>query len=278
MQNLLLFFIRNNAFFAFFFLEFLALSILIDNNKTQNTAYQSATGAVAAWVYKKTNGIKQYQNLSIVNEQLADENARLKEQLESSYFNHRVDTQEIKDKVYQQQYRYTTAQIVNNSVTRQNNYITLNRGSMHGVKPNCAVVAAAGCVGIIKSVSQHYSVAISLLNSKTKISAKISRTGDVGQLTWNGADPNVMILREISKQAKIKLGDSVITSGFSNMFPTGIYIGKIRAHEVESGSPFHTLQVELAADLNKINHVFIIDNIFRSEAAKLEEEATANEQ
>jgi rod shape-determining protein MreC len=278
MQNLILFFIRNNAFFAFLFLEFIALYILIENNHTQNTAYQAATGAMAARVYKITGDIKQYQNLSTVNEQLADENAHLKEQLESSYFNHRVDTQEIKDKVYQQQYRYTTAQIVNNSVSRQNNYITLNRGRMHGVKPNCAVVAAVGCVGIVKSVSEHYSIVISLLNRKTQLSAKISRTGDVGQLTWNGLDPLVMTMAQVSKQAKIKLGDSIITSGSSNMFPAGIYIGKVRAHEVDSGSPFHSIQVELAADLNKINHVFIVDNLFRNEAAKLEEEAIANEQ
>jgi rod shape-determining protein MreC len=277
MQNLIFFFIRNNAFFAFFFLELIALYIMVGNNKQQNTAYQSATGAMAAYVYKVTSGIKEYQNLSIVNEQLADENAHLKEQLESSYFNHRVDTQEIKDKVYQQQYRYTTAQIINNSISRQNNYLTINRGKIHGVKPNSGVVAAAGCVGIVKAVSDHYSVVMSVLNSQTKLSAKLSRIGYFGQLTWRGIDPNKMVLTEISKQAKIKLGDSVITSGYSNMFPAGIYVGKVSAYEIESGSPFFTIYVELASDLNKLNHVFVIDNIFRNESAKLEEEVIANE-
>ena len=206
MQNLFLFFIRNNAFLVFLFLEAISLYILVENNKTQNTAYQAITGAMAARVYKITRSVKEYQNLSTVNEQLADENARLKEQLQGSYFNNKIDTIEIKDKAYQQQYRYTTAKIINNSITRQNNYIILNRGKMHGVKPNSAVVAAVGCVGIVKAVSEHYSVVISLLNGKTKLSAKLSRTGHFGQLTWNGIDPNVMVLSEISKQAKIKVG------------------------------------------------------------------------
>ena len=278
MQNLILFFVRNNAFFVFAFLEFFSVYLLVQNNEKQNQVFLSSANSVVGGVYSFSNKLLQYRNLVTVNQQLADENAKLKEQLESSYFNHRVDTQQIKDKTYQQQYRYTTASVVNNSISRQNNFLTIDRGSMHGIKEHSGVVSAAGIVGIVTKVSAHYSVVMSLLNRNTRISAKLSRTGYFGQLLWNGNNPNVMILGEISKQAKVKIGDSVVTSGFSSIYPSGIYIGKVKMHEIEPGSAFYTLYVDLAADLGKIEHVFVVDNIFRNETDKLEEEAAADKE
>jgi rod shape-determining protein MreC len=277
MQNLIFFFIRNNAFFVFAFFELFAVYLLVNNNEKQGQVWLSSANSVAGGFYAMTNKVLQYKNLATVNKQLIDENAKLKEQQESSYFSHKIDTQLIKDKVYQQQYRYTTASVVNNSISRQNNFLTLDRGAAQGIKVNSGVVSAAGVVGIVTKVSDNYAVVMSMLNRNSRISAKLSRTGYFGQLVWNGSDPNIMVLTEISKQAKIKMGDSVVTSGYSSMFPANIYVGKVRKQEVASGSAFYTIYVELAADLGKLEHVFVVDNIFRKEAEALEEAAKVTE-
>ncbi len=279
MQNIILFFIRNNAFFIFLFLEIFSISILVNNNEKQEQVFLSTANSVAASWYSLTSSVNKYRNLTIENKQLAEENARLKEKEAGSYYNNRIDTQLIRDKVYLQQYRYTTATVVNNSITRQNNYLTIDKGSLHGIKKNSGVVSAAGIVGIVTKVSPHYSVVMSVLNRNgTKISAKLARTRHLGQIVWNGINSNIVTLNEVSKQAKIEQGDSVVTSGFSNIFPAGIFIGRVYTKEVESGSAFYTIYIQLAADLGKIDHVFVVDNIFRKEQETLEEEAAINEQ
>ena len=277
MQNLIFFFIRNNAFFVFAVLELFSVYLLVNNNEKQGQVWLSSANSATGSYYALTNEVLQYCSLATVNKQLATENAKLKEQQESSYFNHKVDTQHIKENVYQQQYRYTTASVVNNSISRQNNFLTLDRGAMHGVKVNSGVVSAAGIVGIVTKVSEHYAVVMSMLNRNSRISGKLSRTGYFGQIVWNGSDPNVVVLTEISKQAKIKAGDSVVTSGYSSMFPANLYIGKVQRWEVSPGSAFYTIYVGLGADLGKIEHVFVVDNIFRKEVEKLEEAATDHE-
>ncbi len=277
MQNIILFFIRNNAFFVFLFLEIISISLLVSNNEKQSQVFLSTTNSAAAFWYSMTSSFNKYRNLSLENKQLADENARLKDKEASSYYYNKVDSQTIRDKVYLQQYHYTTATVVNNTTSRQNNYMTIDKGSLHGIKEHSGVVSAAGIVGIVVKVSPHYSVVMSLLNRGSKVSAKLSKTGHFGPLIWNGINPNIVTLTEISKQAKVEIGDSIVTSGFSSKFPAGIYVGTVKGKEVESGSAFFNVYVELAADLGKIDHVFVVDNIFRKEQEKLEE-AIANEQ
>lgn len=278
MQNIILFFVRNNAFFAFLFLEAISISLLVSNNEKQNQVFLSTANSVSGSLTSLTNSINAYRHLAEENKQLAAENARLKDKEESSYYSNRIDTQLVRDKVYLQQYRYTTAKVVNNSVSRQNNYLTIDKGSLHGIKVHSGVVSAAGIVGIVTKVSSHYSVVMSILNRNSSISSKLARTGQFGQLIWNGIDPNIVTLTQVSKQVKIEPGDSVITSGFSSIFPAGIFIGKVKVKEVESGSAFFNIYVQLAADLSKIDHVFVVDNIFRKEQEILEDEAAANEQ
>jgi rod shape-determining protein MreC len=278
-QNIILFFIRNNAFFAFLILEIIAISLLVSNNEKQNIVFLSTANSAAASWYATTSSVNKYRNLTIENKQLAEENARLKEREEGSYYNNKIDTQLIRDKVYLQQYRYTTATVVNNSTTRQNNYLTIDKGSLHGIKVHSGVVSAAGIVGIVTKVSPHYAVVMSVLNRDgAKISAKLVRTGHVGQIVWNGLNSSIVTLNQVSKQVKIELGDSVITSGISTIFPAGIFIGRVKAKEVEPGSAFFSVYVELSADLSKIDHVFVVDNIFRKEQEIIEGEIATNEQ
>ncbi len=275
MNKIGLFLLKFNGLFAFLILEILSLYLYFSQNATpEKTAFISSANQVVAGIYDYSSRWSHYWNLAAVNDSLAKENARLKMQLPSSQFSHLVDTFQIKDQLYAQQFNYTEAIIVNNSTHRPNNFITLNRGSKHGIRINTGVVSGTreGIIGIVRAVSPNYSLAMSLLHKDTRISSKIKSSGNFGVLVWkNNNDIRHMTLESIPKHAKIEKGDTVITSGFSTIFPEGIMIGTIDSFYLESGSNFYTTIVSLAADLGKTQYVYIVDDLMREERQKLEE-------
>lgn len=272
MRNLLLFVIRYHAFFIFVILEVIAFYVIIETgNKAQRNAWMSSANSVTGFFSKRYNNIVEYWNLPEQNEDLKVENARLKAQLKSSKFNHLADTIAVNDTLYEQQFTYIPAKVVNNSVNFQNNYLTLNRGARHGVKANMGVVTDKGLVGIVRKSTQNYASVLSLLNRDTRISAKIKRNNFFGSLVWEDKDPRYMTLNAIPKHVTIEESDTIITSGYSSIFPEGIIIGTVESHYQKPGSNFHTIKVLLTADLNQVNHVYVIKNLMVEEKQTLEE-------
>jgi len=275
MQRIFLFLLRYNGVFAFILLEVIALSFYFSRNMTENkrTFLSTANGTIAT-IYESTSRISRYWNLSAVNDSLARENANLKMKLPESKFSSMVETQTVKDTTLQQKYEYIEAKVINNTTHRPHNYITLNRGSAQGVRPNAAVVNAGGngVVGVVYKVSANYSVAISILNLDARISSKVKRNNYFGTLTWRGQTTNRMQLEAIPKHADIAQGDTVVTSGYSTIFPEGIMIGVVDTFFVPAGLNFYDLDVTLYNDMNAIDYVYIVNNLLKEEQLKLEEE------
>ncbi len=239
----------------------------------EKTAFVSSANRMVGNMYDYAARWSYYWNLSAVNDSLAKENARLKMKLPSSQFSHILDSVRVTDDLYQQQYQYTAALVVNNSTNRKKNFITLNRGSKHGVRINTGVLNGngEGVVGIVRAVSSHYAVAMSVLHEDTRISVRIKSKGYLGVAVWGGKDIGQMIVESIPKHAPIAKGDTIVTSGFSTIFPEGVVLGRIDSFYTEPGSNFYSISVSLAADLNKIQHVYIVDDLLREERKKLEE-------
>jgi rod shape-determining protein MreC len=254
----------------FFGLEIFSFIIIYRFNHYQKANFVNYTTGVTSSFYSAVSNTEQYFSLRKMNDSLQIENAKLRTQLFSSYYQNGLTVKNINDTLYKQQYEYIAATVVNNSVTKRNNYITLNRGSLHGIEPQMGVISESGIVGIVLSVSPRYCTVLSLLNNNCKISAKVKKNGAFGSLVWDGADPRIARLLDVNKHVPVATNDLIITSNYSTIFPEGIPIGKIYAHTLDAGDNFHTIKVELFTDFSTVSTVYVIRNLLKQEQQILE--------
>jgi len=213
--------------------------------------------------------IKDYFSLRNENRKLAEENARLYNRLESSFTRIETDTDLIGDSLSSRTYHYLTARVINNSVNKQFNYLTLDKGKTSGIQPEMAVIGSEGIVGIVKSVSDNYASVLSALNRDFTVSAKIQKNGYFGPMRWNGNHPEYATLVDIPHHVKIEAGDTVVTSGFGGVFPEVYHIGVISEFRLKGGN-YYEIRVKLSTDFRKLSFVQIIQNLTRNEIDSLE--------
>jgi rod shape-determining protein MreC len=222
--------------------------------------------------HQKLAGFKEYFLLREINQQLVEENTRLLNIIESTYKSDEIFFRNVNDTIYNQRYFYTPARIVNNSVNKKHNFITLNKGKKQGIRPEMAVVSNGNIVGVVNGVSENFATVISLLNIDFRISAKVKKNGYFGSLSWDGKDYQTAVLNEIPLHADIQVGDTIVTSGFSSIYPEGILIGSIEHFEEISGS-FYTIYVRLSTDFKRLSYVNIIGNLTQTEKLEIEQQA-----
>ena len=263
MQRLLYFILQNRAFFTFIALELLCTWLIVRNNSYQGAMFFNSSNAAAAKVLSVSQNASQYLNLSVVNEELAQENARLRQLLEKK------NSSLTNDSVLVQRYDYVSANVVNNSLNMFKNFITIDKGEVDKIYPGMAVINSSKAVGKVKAVSDNFAVLISLLNTDEYISAAIKRTGNFGTVKWDGLDPRYTTLQFIPRHVTPLPGDSIVTSGYNSIFPANILVGIIsRAHLPANGS--WEIQVELAQDFSKLQHVEVIRSLKKNEIDSLE--------
>ena len=270
MRNLIFFVYKYYVFLMFFTLEILAFVLIYRFNNYQKASFVNYTTGVTSSFYNWVSDVESYFKLRTVADSLQSENARLHNLLLTSYYQNNLTTKTINDSVYKQQYTYLAARVVNNSVTKRNNYITINCGRLHGVMPEMAVISESGIVGIVLNVSDHYATVLSFLNNNCKISAKLERTQAFGSLVWDGKEPRFARLLDVNKHVPIKINDLVITSNYSTIFPEGIPIGRISDVSLDAGDNFHTIQVQLFTDFSTLSTVYVINNLLKNEQQNLE--------
>lgn len=270
MKNLFLLLWRNNFTMAFIALEVYCFYLIVQNNKFQNASALNASNAIVAKSMEGVNYVKEYIHLKDDNAALAADNARLRSSMKEAFYDKDTLLTTVNDTVNQQQYNYFTAKVINNSVKRRNNYLTLDKGSIEGVKPEMAVICSDGIVGIVQQVSPHFCTVMSVLHKKSSISAKIKRNDFFGALIWEGGSPFYASLKEIDKTVPVQKGDTIITTAFSSVFPEGIMIGRVTDSRVAAGSNFHDIEVKLSTQFQKLSHVYIVNNILKEEQRSLE--------
>lgn len=271
MKNLVIFIWKNNFSFLFLIIEFFCFYLVIQNNFYQKASFVNSSNATSTRVLKTSASIEEYFYLKNVNEDLAKENAELRSQLLASKLIRTNDTHFVDNQSIHQKYIYTTAKVVNNSTNRRNNYLTLNKGINQGLKKNMAVISSIGVVGQVQEVSENFCTVMSLLHSKTTISAKIKKDGSFGPLVWNGESYDYATLNDIPTHVKLKKGDTIVTSPYSRTFPENILIGTVESFERESSKYFFTVKIKLFTDFKKLTHVYVVTNIFKEEQEELEQ-------
>lgn len=269
MERLFLFIYKYRAFFTFLTLEFFCAWLIIENNQYQGTQFFNSSNAFVASVNSFSQGVREYFSLREINSTLAAENANLRRKLEEHYQADSITTG-IADSTFIKRFDFVSAKVVNNSVDRATNFITINKGTEAGVKPGMAVISPLGVVGKVKVVSDHYGVVTSVLNIDVMVSAIIKRTGHFGTIQWSGRDPERIQLNFIPRHVVPILGDTVITSGYNAVFPEGIMIGTIEEINLGDASLFYDLNVKLSQDFHKLSFVTVIRSNLKHEQDSLE--------
>lgn len=246
--------------------------MVFNNNQYQGVAFFSSANQVTGFFFRKYNNFEYYFHLKAVNDSLAAQNARLLNELPEDFDSPDTSSKLVMDSVSKRQYAYMPARVVNNSINSLSNYITLLRGSDGGVEPGMGVVGPQGIVGIVRKVSRHYSVVMSLLHKDTRISAMLKNSGNFGSVKWDISDlkPNIGILTGIPKNVPVKIGDSVVTSGFSAIFPQGLLIGYIHKISEVSSNNFHRIDIRFATHFEALQYVYIIRNFNEKEQHDIE--------
>lgn len=271
MRSLIRYLLKNHAFVLFILLETLALAMVFNYNSFQKATYLNSANRVTGKVYAIYQSVTGYFGLTKINRELAQENARLRMLLENQpEFVANTDSIFLTLPESDSVYHFIPAQIISNSVNRPFNYITLDKGSMHGIKPDMGIISASGIVGVVGQVSASYSMGLSVLNQRWSISAKLKKNGYYGSLIWDGLDYRMANLNEIPLHVDIAVGDTVVTSGYSSVFPEGILVGTISGFSEPDGENYYSIRVRLSVDFKNLSHVEVVENRDKQEIDELD--------
>jgi rod shape-determining protein MreC len=271
MKNLFLFLWRFKYFILFLLTEAFCFYLIFRNSNFHHSALVNSSNSVAASVSETVTSVKEYVNLRKVNNDLALENSKLRSMLPETYYADSATKKSINDSLHHQQYSFITAKVINNSVNRRNNYLTLNIGSLQGIEPEMGVISSEGIVGIVKDTSKHFCSVMSFLHKDSKISAKLKKSGYIGSLVWDGYDANHASLKDIATHVQLSKGDTIVTSSYSSIFPENIMIGRIEDFERKAGDNFYEISVRLSTDFSKLSYVYVVNNVLKEEQQKLEQ-------
>ncbi|MBQ9555003.1 MAG: rod shape-determining protein MreC [Muribaculaceae bacterium] len=272
MNNLLNFFVKHSAWFIFAIYVILSLVLLFKDNPYQQSVYLTSANSVSAAVYKAFSNVTSYFHLRDINESLQERNASLEMEL-IELRNQMTDLSlNSPDSLHQpalKQYTFVMAQVIGNSIAQPNNYITINRGYRDGVKPEMGVIDQNGVVGIVNVVGPHAARVISLLNPHIRLSCKLRDTGFFGSMVWDGKDPRYAVLEELPKHLTYHKGDTVVTSGYSAVFPEGIIVGTVEGLARGMSDSFVSLRIKLTTNFSQLSSVRIITNSMKEQVDAL---------
>ncbi len=268
MNNLLHFFIKHSAWFIFAIYVILSLVLLFRDNPYQQSVYLTSANSVSAAVYKAFNSVTSYFHLRDINESLQERNAALEMELIELRNQMGEMALNLPDSMQQpalKQYTFVMAQVISNSIAQPNNYITINRGYMDGVSPEMGVIDQNGVVGIVNVAGPHAARVISLLNPHMRLSCKLQRSGFYGSLVWDGKSPRYAVLEELPKHITYNKGDTIVTSGYSAVFPEGIIVGTIEGLAHGTSDSFLSLRIKLSTNFSQLSSVRVITNSMKEQ-------------
>jgi rod shape-determining protein MreC len=270
MRNLIAFFKRFQVFLFFALLQGIALSTYFSYFYFPRSQYLTSAALVNGKILTVRNDLTKHFNLSYNNQKLQRENQFLRERLPQSFIPLQGNLVKINDTLYDQQYEYIPAAVVHSTVTKRNNYFTLNVGSKQGIKRGMGVISDLGIVGVIHNVSSHYSVVKTVLTENINVDVMVKSNGAFGLLKWDGKNARVGSISGISNDMQIKKWSTVVTRGGSGIFPRGIPVGKVKKLGTIEGKPLWDVTVLYAEDYRKLQQVYIVKNLLKFEQEKLE--------
>ena len=276
MRNLLNFFLKYNYWFLFILLEVISFALLFRFNNYQGSAFFTSSNQVAGMAYEAANNVTGYFHMKSINDDLVQKNVELElqmERLRSALMELTSDStglERMKSDALKG-YDIYRANVINNSLTHVDNYITLDKGENDGIRSEMGVINGSGVVGIVYHTSANYSVVIPILNSKSSISCKIKRSDYFGFLKWDGGSSEYATVKDMPRHSLFSLGDTIVTSGHSAVFPGGIPIGTVEDMSDSHDGLSYLLKVKLFTDFGRLNDVRVIAQKGQEEQLELEQ-------
>jgi len=258
---------KYNYVLVFIFLEALALVMLSNNNSYQRSVLVNFTREISGRIFDRTQGAREYFYLRKNNEVLVRENAVLRNKLEQLARQTQDTLTGVSKPV--SRYFYTSAHVTRSSTNRQYNYLTIDKGKKQGITQDMGVIGDEGIVGIVLASSANFSTILPVINRDFRLSVKVKRNDFSGILLWEGDDYRQAALNEIPYHATLMAGDTIVTSGFSAVFPEGLFVGTINAFSMKEGNFYH-INVDLGTDFQRLFHVNVINNFTREEQLELQ--------
>ena len=274
MRNLLEFLAKYNHWFVFLILEVVSMVLLFQYNSYQGSAWFSSANAVTGKLYEWDANVETFFSLTKVNQELTQRNAYLEQEVQKlsdslvsvikdSSIYHRDQFALLRN------YRLIPAKVVANSVDKPGNLMTIDKGSADGIHKDMGVISGTGVVGIVYLVAEHYAIVIPVLNTKSNISCMIQNRGYFGYLRWKGGVSDLAYLEEVPRHAHFKLGDYVVTSGYSAVFPPGVRVGRI-LHVFNSADGLsYRVQLRLSTDFARLRDVCVIEDAAMKERLEI---------
>lgn len=269
MKGFLLFLLKHHFTLLFLGLQLISFFLIVNYNRTQKVVFINSSTYASGVLNSNVTSVSSYFSLEEENQKLIRENTNLRNQFLKNYKILNLPTKQVLDSLYIQNYQIISGEVIQSSVKKTRNYLTLNIGKLQGVKQGSGVISSEGVVGIIKAVSENYSVVLPVINTDFKLSCRISSNQYFGSLYWDGFLYDKAILQDIPFHVSVEKGDSLFTTGFSSIFPTGELVGFIDEVEKNHGENFYTISVKLSVDFKRIRSVYVIDHLLKSELDSL---------
>jgi len=272
MKNLFNFLKKFRTFLFFFFMQVFILGLFFNSKNYHKSTFINSSSAISGWMLEKRHNISKHFMLEESLDSLAKSNAKLLAIQPSSFYQLQDRVFSINDTIYEQQYEYIPATVINSTTNKRNNYITINKGTILGVEKGMGVISDNGIVGFVIDVSKHYSIIKTILSDKVNISAKIKEyEGVKGQIKWDGTNSNICQLHGVTSDIKLKGGETVLTKGSNGVFPEGIIIGKINDDFENNGSLTLKINVNLGTNFSQMYTVYLVTNLLKLEQKSIEQ-------
>ncbi len=272
MRNFFLFIQHYSHFFLFLILESVAFYAIYSFNNYHHAVLLNTSNNVNGYILTQRANITKYFTLGEENIRLQNENNALRKQVLESYYIDKGDTIRNTDTTFRQKFSYILGNVIQNSTDLVNNYITIDKGIRHGIKKNMGVINPDGIVGIIVATSENFSIAMSVLNSKLKVTPKLKGNSSIGRLVWKNNSPYYANIEGINKFNVLKKGDKVQTSQYSSLFPENVMIGTIAEVKSAPEGSFLIVKVKLSTNFTNLRSVYIINNLEKEEIESIEEQ------
>ncbi|MFN8260576.1 MAG: rod shape-determining protein MreC [Chitinophagales bacterium] len=252
----------------FVLLEIFALSLVYKSHKYQEVRFLNTSGNFTGTIMEYVNGINEFVHLGANNKVLQEENTQLRRLV--AYQNKYPSDSMLPKSSSSYHFDYIPAKIVNNTISKSINFITIDKGSIDGIQKGLGVVSSNGVVGIVTNVSEHFSLVMSVVSVKSLIGVRHKKTNALGNLRWNGDDPYTLQVDGMSKTLPIKKNDTILTAGFSSIFPPDIVVATVKKLEPDESTSFYNMNVRLTNDINSLSYVYVVKNEKKKELDSLQ--------
>ena len=265
MQQIINFILRYKNFLLYLFLLTISLALTVQSHSYHRSKYFNSSNWITGNIYKTTSNVTTYFGLGEENKKLVEENKRLHTLLfnQKKEDSMQVDTANVK-------YNVIASQVIKNSYGLPRNYITISKGSSNGIKQDMGVITANGILGIVENTSKNFATVQSILNTKSRINAKIKNTNHYGSLVWDTKDFNTVQLTDIERLVPLKIGDTIVTGASSSIFPENIPIGIIKKFDLNNSQSSYSIDIKLFNNMAAVKSIYVLDNVQREEIIELE--------